>query len=68
MLPVSPTQTQLTTKWLVHKDAVEGVDYDVKELTKVWLATNAADTVQLPGKSDRRQFAGLRSGALFSGA
>jgi phenylpropionate dioxygenase-like ring-hydroxylating dioxygenase large terminal subunit len=45
VLPVSPTQTQLTTKWLVHKDAVEGVDYDVKELTKVWLATNAADTV-----------------------
>jgi Rieske 2Fe-2S family protein len=44
VLPVSPTQTQLTTKWLVHHEAVEGVDYDLKELTKVWLATNAADT------------------------
>jgi len=44
VLPISPTQTQLTTKWLVHRDAVEGVDYDVAELTKVWLATNAADT------------------------
>ena len=44
VLPVSPTQTQLTTKWLVHRDAVEGVDYDLKELTQVWLATNAADT------------------------
>jgi Rieske 2Fe-2S family protein len=44
VLPVSPTQTQLTTKWLVHCDAVEGVDYDLGELTKVWLATNAADT------------------------
>jgi Rieske 2Fe-2S family protein len=44
VLPISPTQTQLTTKWLVHRDAVEGVDYGLKELTEVWLATNAADT------------------------
>jgi glycine betaine catabolism A len=44
VLPISPTQTQLTTKWLVHRDAVEGVDYDIRELTGVWLATNAADT------------------------
>jgi glycine betaine catabolism A len=43
VLPLSPTQTQLTTKWLVHRDAVEGVDYDVDELTRVWLATNAQD-------------------------
>jgi Rieske 2Fe-2S family protein len=43
MLPISPTETQLTTKWLVHKDAVEGVDYDLKTLTEVWLATNEAD-------------------------
>ncbi|HEY4969085.1 MAG TPA: SRPBCC family protein, partial [Steroidobacteraceae bacterium] len=26
------------------RDAVEGVDYDLEELTRVWLATNAADT------------------------
>ena len=45
VLPVGPTQTQLTTKWLVHRDAVEGVDYDLKKLTEVWLATNAADTL-----------------------
>jgi Rieske 2Fe-2S family protein len=43
LLPISPTETQLVTKWLVHKDAVEGVDYDVKEMTEVWLATNNAD-------------------------
>jgi Rieske 2Fe-2S family protein len=43
LLPLSPTTTQLTTKWLVHKDAVEGVDYDVKRLTEVWLATNDED-------------------------
>jgi Rieske 2Fe-2S family protein len=43
MLPLTATTTQLTTKWLVHKDAVEGVDYDVKRLTEVWLATNDED-------------------------
>jgi phenylpropionate dioxygenase-like ring-hydroxylating dioxygenase large terminal subunit len=32
LLPLSATETTLTTKWLVHKDAVEGVDYDLKEL------------------------------------
>ena len=43
VLPLSATETQVTTKWLVHKDAVEGVDYDVDELTKVWIATNDQD-------------------------
>jgi Rieske 2Fe-2S family protein len=43
LLPLSPTTTQLTTKWLVHKDAVEGVDYDLERLTEVWKATNDAD-------------------------
>lgn len=43
MLPISPTETQVTTNWLVHKDAVEGVDYDLKTLTEVWLTTNDED-------------------------
>ena len=43
VLPIGPTQTQVTTKWLVNKDAVEGVDYDLDELTKVWNATNDQD-------------------------
>ena len=30
-------RTQLTTKWLVHREAVEGVDYRLEELTRVWL-------------------------------
>ncbi|MEM7068232.1 MAG: aromatic ring-hydroxylating dioxygenase subunit alpha [Pseudomonadota bacterium] len=41
--PVSPTETEVTTKWLVHKDAVEGVDYDLERLTEVWIATNDED-------------------------
>ncbi|HLY55866.1 MAG TPA: aromatic ring-hydroxylating dioxygenase subunit alpha [Stellaceae bacterium] len=43
MLPLSPTETELTTTWLVHKDAVEGVDYDLRRLTEVWQATNDQD-------------------------
>jgi len=43
VLPLGPTETQLTTKWLVHKEAREGVDYDLERLTAVWLATNEED-------------------------
>lgn len=41
--PISATETQVTTTWLVHKDAVEGVDYDLKRLTEVWVHTNDED-------------------------
>lgn len=37
------TETAVTTKWLVHKDAVEGVDYDFRELIHVWTETNHED-------------------------
>ena len=33
----------MRTTWLVHEDAVEGVDYDVEALTAVWRATNEQD-------------------------
>ncbi|MBV9812997.1 MAG: aromatic ring-hydroxylating dioxygenase subunit alpha, partial [Acetobacteraceae bacterium] len=42
-LPLGPDRTLLRTTWLVHKDAVEGVDYDLGNLTGVWLATNRQD-------------------------
>ncbi|WP_192870593.1 aromatic ring-hydroxylating oxygenase subunit alpha [Phaeobacter piscinae] len=41
--PISATETEVTTKWLVHKDALEGVDYDLNRLTEVWMATNSED-------------------------
>ena len=41
--PVSATKTEVTTKWIVHKDAVEGKDYDVDNLTLVWDQTNLQD-------------------------
>ncbi|MBO6507017.1 MAG: aromatic ring-hydroxylating dioxygenase subunit alpha [Roseibium sp.] len=43
VLPVGPMETQVTTTWLVHKDAEEGVDYDIKRLTEVWTNTNDED-------------------------
>ncbi|RYE63340.1 MAG: Rieske (2Fe-2S) protein, partial [Oxalobacteraceae bacterium] len=43
VLPIGPNKTEVTTKWLVHKDAVEGVDYSIDEMTKVWIATNDQD-------------------------
>ena len=43
--PISATETEVCTKWLVHKDAQEGRDYDLTRLTEVWLATNDEDRV-----------------------
>ncbi|WP_458526860.1 aromatic ring-hydroxylating oxygenase subunit alpha [Onishia taeanensis] len=43
VLPLGPQKTLVTTKWLVHKDAVAGVDYDPDALRKVWDATNDQD-------------------------
>ncbi|RDB43151.1 aromatic ring-hydroxylating dioxygenase subunit alpha [Halomonas sp. DQ26W] len=43
VMPLGPQQTVVTTKWLVHKDAVEGVDYDPTALRRVWDATNDQD-------------------------
>ncbi|KPL51454.1 (Fe-S)-binding protein [Prosthecomicrobium hirschii] len=42
-IPLDPEHTLVRTRWLVHKDAVEGVDYDLDRLTEVWNATNAQD-------------------------
>ncbi len=43
VLPLSATETQVTTRWLVHKDAVKGVDYDLDRLIHVWTETNDQD-------------------------
>jgi Rieske 2Fe-2S family protein len=41
--PVAPGKTLVRTTWLVHRDAVEGVDYDLENLTLVWRETNLQD-------------------------
>ncbi len=42
-MPISPTETHVTGKWLVHQDAVEGIDYDVDRLAELWTRTNLQD-------------------------
>jgi Rieske 2Fe-2S family protein len=42
-IPLDAETTLVRTKWLVHKDAREGVDYEIDNLTSVWNATNAQD-------------------------
>jgi Rieske 2Fe-2S family protein len=41
--PLSAQRTLVHSKWLVHKDAVEGVDYDVKKVRQLWETTNNQD-------------------------
>jgi glycine betaine catabolism A len=43
LTPIGPNKTLLRTSWLVHADAVEGVDYDPDNLTAMWRATNTQD-------------------------
>jgi Rieske 2Fe-2S family protein len=43
-LPIAPDRTLVRTTWLVHEDAVEGVDYDPEHLTHVWRQTNTQDS------------------------
>ncbi len=61
-IPLAPQKTLLRTKWLVHKDAVEGLDYDLENLIGVWSATNRQDS-ELVGRSQ----AGVRSPAYEPG-
>jgi Rieske 2Fe-2S family protein len=42
-IPLSPEETLVRTKWMVHRDAKEGIDYTVDNLTAVWNATNEQD-------------------------
>lgn len=42
-LPLGPEETLVHMKWVVDKDAIEGVDYDLDRLTRVWRETNDQD-------------------------
>ena len=41
--PIGPKETMVTTYWLVHKEAIEGGDYDLETLKRVWTNTNDED-------------------------
>ena len=42
-IPVSPLYTQVELMWLVHKDAEEGIDYNLDEMKWMWDVTTVAD-------------------------
>jgi Rieske 2Fe-2S family protein len=42
-VPVAVDRTQVRVQWLVHPDAVRGMDYDVDNLRRVWDQTNRQD-------------------------
>jgi Rieske 2Fe-2S family protein len=42
-LPRGPRETEIQTVWMVHKDAVEGRDYQLDELTWLWDVTTKDD-------------------------
>ena len=43
LTPIASDKTLLRTSWLVHEDAVEGVDYDPEHLAALWRKTNEQD-------------------------
>ncbi len=43
LTPVAADKTLLRTSWLVHEDAVEGVDFDPEHLAALWRTTNTQD-------------------------
>jgi Rieske 2Fe-2S family protein len=62
VFPLSVDKTLVRTKWLVAADAVEGVDYDVDNLTMVWSQTNAQDQSLAEGA-----YRGICSGGYMPG-
>lgn len=42
-IPAGPQETLIVSKWLVAKDAVEGVDYTIEKLIEAWTKTNIQD-------------------------
>ena len=62
MLPLTPTTTEVCTKWIVNAEAVEGVDYTLERLREIWSVTNAED-----GTLVERNQAGVNSIAYRPG-
>ena len=61
-LPAGVGKTKVIAQWFVHEDAVEGVDYNLDDLIKIWDVTMYQDLEIL-----QRQQAGLRSSKYTPG-
>ena len=62
MLPLTPTSTEVSTKWIVNAEAVEGVDYQLDRLREIWSVTNDEDAALV-----ERNQAGVNSMAYQPG-
>jgi glycine betaine catabolism A len=51
-MPISARETLVTGKWLVHKDAVAGVDYDAEGIAEPWHTTNLQDKALAENNQD----------------
>ena len=60
--PVGPLQSDFVVSWLVHEDAVEGVDYEVDKVIALWDITHRQDAETL-----ERQQRGILSSVYTPG-
>jgi len=60
--PTGPTSSEFAASWLVHEDAVEGVDFEVEDVIGLWATTHPQDA-----KTLARQQAGIGSSAYKPG-
>ncbi|BBZ36905.1 aromatic ring-hydroxylating oxygenase subunit alpha [Mycolicibacterium confluentis] len=60
--PTGPTSSEFAAYWLVHEDAVEGVDFEVEDVIGLWATTHPQDAMTL-----ERQQAGIESSAYIPG-
>jgi phenylpropionate dioxygenase-like ring-hydroxylating dioxygenase large terminal subunit len=61
-VPISATKTLFRTRWMVHEDAVEGVDYEVERVIEMADRVNREDKIIV-----ERQQQGVNSSAYVAG-
>jgi len=62
LLPIAPEETLVTAYWLVDAEAIEGSDYQLGNLIKVWDETNKQDGVLVERNQEGVNSTGYRSG------
>jgi Rieske 2Fe-2S family protein len=67
-IPIGPQETRVVSKWLVAKDAREGVDYTLEDLTAVWTKTNYQDRELAENNQRGINGIGYRPGPYVQGA
>jgi len=67
-IPVGPQETRVVSKWIVSRDAREGVDYTIEDLTAVWVRTNLQDRELAENNQRGVNGLGYRPGPYAEGA